>query len=85
MQSLGLKTASKLDVGFLGLYITVQDKPEQYEKARGKFIIDKSIMDILPKKSVIMHPLPRVDEVVPHKGRRKKLETLLYDQASPWS
>ena len=40
-----------------------QDRPEDYEKARGKYIINKDIMEILPKDSVVMHPLPRVDEV----------------------
>ena len=40
-----------------------QDRPEDYEKARGKYIIDNNIMKILRKDSVIMHPLPRVDEV----------------------
>lgn len=40
-----------------------QDRPEDYEKARGKYIINADIMKILPKKSVVMHPLPRVDEV----------------------
>ena len=40
-----------------------QDRPEDYEKARGKYIIDSNIMKILRKDSVIMHPLPRVDEV----------------------
>ena len=40
-----------------------QDRPEDYERARGKYIINNSIMNILPKTSVVMHPLPRVDEV----------------------
>lgn len=40
-----------------------QDRPEDYEKARGKYIIDSNIMKILRQDSVIMHPLPRVDEV----------------------
>ena len=40
-----------------------QDRPEDYEKARGKYIIDSNILKILRKDSVIMHPLPRVDEV----------------------
>ena len=40
-----------------------QDRPEDYEKARGKYIINKDVMKILPQKSVVMHPLPRVDEV----------------------
>jgi len=32
-------------------------------QARGKYIIDKAIMDIMQKHSVVLHPLPRVDEV----------------------
>ena len=48
----------------------VQDRPEEYERARGKFIIDKDIMEILPKKSIVMHPLPRVDEVKQCSGNR---------------
>lgn len=39
------------------------DRPEDYEKARGKYIIDRAIMDILPKNAIVMHPLPRVDEI----------------------
>lgn len=41
----------------------VQDRPEDYEKAVGRFIIDKEIMKLLPKDSRVLHPLPRVDEV----------------------
>lgn len=40
-----------------------QDRPEDYEKARGKYVIDADLMKILPKQSVVMHPLPRVDEI----------------------
>jgi aspartate carbamoyltransferase catalytic subunit len=36
---------------------------EEYEKTRGIFIIDRKILDILPEKAIIMHPLPRVDEI----------------------
>lgn len=38
--------------------------PEEYEKAKGVYIIDRNIMDVLPKKSIIMHPLPRVNEIL---------------------
>lgn len=41
------------------------DRTEDYEKARGKYIIDPSIMDIMPKDSIVMHPLPRLDEIDP--------------------
>jgi aspartate carbamoyltransferase catalytic subunit len=40
-----------------------QDRPEDYEKARGKYIVDEALLKVLPAHSVIMHPLPRVDEV----------------------
>ena len=42
-----------------------QDRPDDYEAARGKFIVDQSIMDALPSSSIVMHPLPRVDEIDP--------------------
>ncbi|CAG9466965.1 unnamed protein product [Pedinophyceae sp. YPF-701] len=39
------------------------DRPQDYEDAKGKFIIDEKIMRVLPEKSIVMHPLPRVDEI----------------------
>lgn len=42
-----------------------QDRPEDYEKAKGKYIIDEEVMNLLPKDGVVMHPLPRVDEIDP--------------------
>ncbi|NPV01164.1 MAG: aspartate carbamoyltransferase [Brevinematales bacterium] len=36
---------------------------DEYEKAHGIYIIDNEILDILPKSSIVMHPLPRVDEI----------------------
>ena len=59
------QVASKVDV----LYQTrIQkerflDRLEDYESARGKYIIDADLMKILPSTSIVMHPLPRVDEV----------------------
>jgi aspartate carbamoyltransferase catalytic subunit len=41
----------------------MQDRPDEYEQARGKYIIDNETMKILSKDAIIMHPLPRVDEV----------------------
>uniref|UniRef100_A0A7S0RLQ6 aspartate carbamoyltransferase n=1 Tax=Pyramimonas obovata TaxID=1411642 RepID=A0A7S0RLQ6_9CHLO len=40
-----------------------KDRPEEYEQARGKYIIDQSIMDVMRKDSIVMHPLPRLDEI----------------------
>ena len=36
-----------------------------YEEARGKYVIDSSAMDVLNPKAIVMHPLPRVDEIDP--------------------
>ena len=41
------------------------DRIAEYEQARGKYIIDRSVMDCLPDQSVVMHPLPRIDEIDP--------------------
>ena len=38
-------------------------RPDDYEAAKGKYIIDTELMKLLPKDAVVMHPLPRVDEV----------------------
>ena len=40
-----------------------QDRPDDYEAARGKFVVDTRVMDALPAASIVMHPLPRVDEI----------------------
>mmetsp|Transcript_17483 Transcript_17483/g.20969 ORF Transcript_17483/g.20969 Transcript_17483/m.20969 type:complete len:387 (+) Transcript_17483:90-1250(+) len=60
-----MKVASEVDV----LYQTriqrerFADRPEEYEQARGKYIITKEVMEALPETSVVMHPLPRLDEI----------------------
>lgn len=36
---------------------------EDYTAARGKYIIDGQLLRSMKRDSVIMHPLPRVDEV----------------------
>jgi len=40
------------------------DRIGEYEEARGQYIIDKSILDCMQEHAVVMHPLPRVDEIV---------------------
>ncbi len=37
--------------------------PEDYEQAAGKYIIDVEQAGLMKKESIIMHPLPRVDEI----------------------
>ncbi len=41
------------------------DRIEDYEQARGKYIINQSVMDVLSEKGIVMHPLPRIDEIDP--------------------
>ncbi len=41
------------------------DRPEDYEKAQGKFIVDERMMRLMQRDSVVMHPLPRVGEIAP--------------------
>ena len=60
-----MEVASKCDV----VYQTriqrerFSERVDLYEEARGKYIVDTSVMKVLQKHAVIMHPLPRLDEV----------------------
>ncbi len=59
------KVVSKVDV----IYQTRIQKErfgeniEDYEKAKDKYIIDKNILKLMKKHAIIMHPLPRVNEI----------------------
>jgi aspartate carbamoyltransferase catalytic subunit len=37
----------------------------EYEKVRGVYVIDEGLLKGLPRKIIILHPLPRVDEISP--------------------
>ena len=39
------------------------DRVEDYEAARGKYVIDSRMMDVLQEHARVLHPLPRVDEI----------------------
>lgn len=39
------------------------DRIDDYEAARGKYIIDNKVMKVLPEDACVMHPLPRLDEI----------------------
>ncbi|MGH2557441.1 MAG: aspartate carbamoyltransferase [Thermomicrobiales bacterium] len=41
------------------------DSPEAYASARGVYVLDRDSLDRLPHHAVVMHPLPRVDEITP--------------------
>jgi len=39
--------------------------PEEYEKLAGKYIITRKLADSMKKGAIIIHPLPRVGEIMP--------------------
>lgn len=69
-----LKVAPKVDV----IYATRIQKErfgeriEDYEKVKGRYIIDANILKMMKEKAIIMHPLPRVSEIRPEVDRDKR-------------
>jgi len=41
------------------------DRPADYEMVRGIYVIDQEAMSLLPRDAIVLHPLPRVDEIRP--------------------
>jgi len=41
------------------------DREEDYEKARGVYVVNEAILKRLKRNAIVMHPLPRVDEIDP--------------------
>ncbi|HET9394536.1 MAG TPA: hypothetical protein VFO36_00660, partial [Nitrospiraceae bacterium] len=39
--------------------------PDEYEQARGVYVITAESLGVMAKHAVILHPLPRVDEITP--------------------
>ncbi|PIA36809.1 hypothetical protein AQUCO_03200051v1 [Aquilegia coerulea] len=39
------------------------ERIDLYEQARGKYIVDKNVLAVMQKHAVVMHPLPRLDEI----------------------
>lgn len=39
------------------------DRIDLYTEARGKYIVDKNVMNRLQSHAVVLHPLPRLDEI----------------------
>ena len=40
------------------------DRIQDFEQARGRYIIDRSVLDSMQEHAIVMHPLPRIDEIV---------------------
>jgi len=64
-----VKETRKLDInGSDVIYATRIQKerfpdPQEYERVKDAFILDSDVLSKLKKKSIIMHPLPRVNEI----------------------
>lgn len=39
------------------------ERIDLYEEARGKYIVDRDVLSVMQDHAVVMHPLPRLDEV----------------------
>ncbi|KAL7593463.1 hypothetical protein Lser_V15G35584 [Lactuca serriola] len=39
------------------------ERSDLYEEARGKYIIDREVLGVMQKHAIVMHPLPRLDEI----------------------
>ncbi|KAJ8754858.1 hypothetical protein K2173_015370 [Erythroxylum novogranatense] len=39
------------------------ERIDLYEEARGKYIVDCGVLNVMQKRAVVMHPLPRLDEI----------------------
>ncbi len=39
--------------------------PEEYQAARGVYIVDRDLLGVMKSDAIVMHPLPRVDEISP--------------------
>jgi aspartate carbamoyltransferase catalytic subunit len=39
--------------------------PDEFGRARGETRIDARVMERLPGDAIVMHPLPRIDEITP--------------------
>ncbi|OVA20002.1 Aspartate carbamoyltransferase [Macleaya cordata] len=39
------------------------ERVDLYDEARGKYIVDRNVLDVMQKHAVVMHPLPRLDEI----------------------
>lgn len=39
------------------------ERIDLYEEARGKYIVDRDVLNMMQKHAIVMHPLPRLDEI----------------------
>jgi len=57
------KVAKKVNVLYVTRIQKERLKPEDYEMVKGVYVVDGEIVDSMKKNSIVMHPLPKVDEI----------------------
>ena len=56
------------------------ENEEEYKVARGRFILNKNNIQIMKDNSIIMHPLPRVDEITIDVDNDKRAKYFIQSQ-----
>lgn len=46
-----------------GLNLSLYPLPLRVPQARGKYIVDAAVMGCMKRDAVVLHPLPRLDEI----------------------
>lgn len=54
---------SRADVVYMTRIQKERMPHEEYEKAKGKYVLDEKALTLVKKEAIIMHPLPKVDEL----------------------
>ncbi|MCK4649645.1 aspartate carbamoyltransferase [Candidatus Pacearchaeota archaeon] len=57
------KILPTIDIVYMTRIQKERISPKDYEKAKGKFIINDTNLELIPKDARIMHPLPHVEEI----------------------
>ena len=57
------KILPEIDVIYMTRLQKERISPEDYEKAKGKYVLNMANLGLLKKNSRVMHPLPKIDEI----------------------
>ena len=63
---------------------TPTHRPDDYEKAKGKYIVTADTLRQMKRDAIVMHPLPRVDEVRRCRPRGRCADSGCYKKLADW-
>lgn len=76
------KVLSEVDIVYVTRIQKERISNEDYEKAKGKFVINKGNINLVREGSIIMHPLPHVEEInLPVEVEQNDLRVAYFRQA----